>query len=194
MVSLQRSVARNEKTAVHLVRGSVLEYSGDALVNAANEGCVAGFGVDQAINDAGGAALKEARRALGGCETGRAKITPSFGLADRVKWIIHAVGPVYRATSPKQARLTVEAKDALLANAYREALDRAREVGARTVGFALLSAGVFRGDRSLVDVLAIGVETVAEYADPSFQEITVVAHTDEEQEALLQVASCVLVP
>lgn len=51
---------------------------GDAIVNAANEGCTGGFGVDEIINKSGGFKLKEARKLLNGCATGDAKVTPSF--------------------------------------------------------------------------------------------------------------------
>eukprot|EP00727_Mastigamoeba_balamuthi_P002058 m51a1_g1185 hypothetical protein (1278) ;mRNA; r:394182-401475 len=116
--------------------GSILGYHGDAIVNAANEGCVGGFGVDEAINNAAGAQLKEARKSLGGCPTGRAKVTPSFGHKN-VQWIIHAVGPVYRKNPIKDGPMTEEqqaalwaAKDELLVSAYKESLERAKELSA----------------------------------------------------------------
>jgi len=79
-------------TAVIIAAGSILDYTGDAFVNAANEGCTGGFGVDEQVNRAGGYALKEARKLLGGCPTGEAKVTESFEHR-KVKHIIHAVGP-----------------------------------------------------------------------------------------------------
>lgn len=200
----------------HLVaaRGSVVDFRGDAIVNAANEGCVGGGGVDGAINDAGGPALVEARKRLGGCPTGQAKSTPSFRLKPHVKLIVHAVGPAYRAP----LRGSVEGKDALLASAYLCALQEAVRSGASSVAFALISAGVFRGPRSLQDVLRIGFRTLlsamegeavcggtasgrdsaaggAGSADPAAAddstngplEVFLVAYTADEQEALKQV-------
>ena len=76
-----------------LTSGSILEYRGDAFVNAANEGCTGGFGVDEMVNRSGGFALKQARGALGGCVTGEAKVTAAFA-HKHTRWIIHAVGPV----------------------------------------------------------------------------------------------------
>ena len=78
-----------------LAAGSILEYTGDAFVNAANEGCVGGFGVDEMVNRSAGHALRRVRQTLGGCPTGEAKLTASFDHT-RVAHIIHAVGPVYR--------------------------------------------------------------------------------------------------
>jgi hypothetical protein len=66
------------ETRLTVCRGSILAFRGDAIVNAANEGCVTGFGVDEAVNRAaGGFLIKEARRGLQGCPTGQAKVTGS---------------------------------------------------------------------------------------------------------------------
>ena len=116
------------------------------MVNAANTGGVTGFGLDEMVNRAAGDfEIKRARRAFGGIATGDAKFTRSYNHS-KVKFIIHAVGPVYRANATGRGCST-EDKDRLLASAYRSALARAGELGAATVGFCLLSAGVFRGDR-----------------------------------------------
>eukprot|EP00581_Thalassiosira_minuscula_P008972 CAMPEP_0183707244 /NCGR_PEP_ID=MMETSP0737-20130205/3858_1 /TAXON_ID=385413 /ORGANISM="Thalassiosira miniscula, Strain CCMP1093" /LENGTH=217 /DNA_ID=CAMNT_0025934855 /DNA_START=91 /DNA_END=744 /DNA_ORIENTATION=- len=156
---------------LHAIAGSlVTDFVGDAMVNAANEGCVSGFGIDEAINKAGGYELIRSRRELGGCPTGQAKITPSFGLERRVKFIVHAVGPVYRnnrrflpfsgvGTSANDEHGWDE-KDTLLTSAYREALQRAAEADCRTVGFCLLSAGVFRGERPLEDIVGMAIEAL----------------------------------
>ena len=149
--------------------GSVLDFVGDAIVNAANEGCVGGGGVDGAVNDAGGKDLVAARRALGGCATGSAKSTPSYGLK-KVQHIIHAVGPSYHgwhqsAEEASTMGAEVAKKDTLLEAAYRAAVKEAAKLNARQVGFSLLSAGIFRGNRSLEDVLTIGIESVMAASD-----------------------------
>lgn len=181
-----------------LAAGSVIDYTGDAFVNAANEGCVGGFGVDELVNQAGGFELKNARKELNGCATGDAKITPAFAHA-RTRWIIHAVGPVYRASRIKKK--TEAELDEDLRNAYRCALRRAEEVGAETVGFCLLSCGVFRGERDLGEVIEIGMQSVVEelVADGAgserrscLREVTFVAYTDEEQGEACAVADKLL--
>jgi O-acetyl-ADP-ribose deacetylase (regulator of RNase III) len=176
-------------TLVRIARGTILAYSGAAIVNAANEGCVTGFGVDEAINRAAGDYdIKQARRELNGCDTGCAKSTGAFQ-HDKVQHIIHAVGPVYRYRFGVQhgtpaAEEWLESRDALLAIAYRAALLEAERLGAETVGFSLLSAGVFRGEKPLLDVLRIACESIAQFdAYEKCRDVTLVAYTaDEERE------------
>ena len=140
--------------ALLLVRGSVLAWRGDALVNAANEGCIGGSGVDGAVNDAGGAALVAERRTLGGCPTGQARSTRAHGLRT-VAHIIHAVPP-----DLWKYEFELRAGAALLKRAYAAALAEARRLRARTVAFSLLSAGVYRGRLSLHSVLSYGAQCI----------------------------------
>lgn len=184
----------NGRTKIVGVAGSLLEdFVGDAIVNAANEGCVGGFGIDERVNRAaGGHRMREARRALGGCPTGRAKSTDAFGdLRERCcRYVIHAVGPSYRRRYGDDD-VDVDARDALLRSAYRDALREARNLGdVETLGFCLLSAGVFRGERSLRDVVAIAVDALSEETDDDddrLETVTIYAYTKEEQEALASV-------
>ena len=79
-----------------------------------------------------------------------------------MKFIIHAVGPVYR-TNVLDKSLSEEEKDILLKKAYTSSLNCALEKKCRNIGFSLLSAGVFRGEKPLKDVIKIGVDTILEY-------------------------------
>lgn len=177
-----------------LAAGSALDYRGDVLVNAANEGCTGGFGIDEFVNKSGGPELKEARKELGGCKTGEAKVTRSFGHI-RTTWIVHAVGPVYRINALTQGFDEEDARaapylsslDPLLVSAYHAALGHARQLGARRVGFCLLSAGVFRGARTLVDVVQIGVRALAyalTHQPGSLEAVHLIAYSPEEQDVL----------
>ena len=179
---------------VLFVRGSITDFVGDAIVNAANEGCTGGFGVDEVVNRAAGHQLKEARKLLNGCPTGMAKVTPSFEHT-KVKWIIHAVGPVYRVNplnqhAPKtedEIRESFAVKDKLLASAYQESMARAKELGVQRIGFTLLSTGVFRGIRDIYELLALGVQAVVNSCYPGLKQVVFVAYTEEEQVALTRV-------
>eukprot|EP00760_Papus_ankaliazontas_P027593 PhM_4_TR3400/c3_g2_i1/m.29733 len=178
---------------VRALAGSVLEYQGDAIVNAANTGGVAGFGIDEMVNRAGGPELIMARRRFRGIDTGEAKICPAFN-HKKAKFIIHAVGPCFPRLSSEHIGLppsrTSEAeKEVQLAKAYENALLRAAENDCHTVGFCLISAGVFRGKRTLGDVLGIAVQSIAATVAqlPSLSEVALCAFTVEEQSALANV-------
>eukprot|EP00750_Incisomonas_marina_P033027 INCI9528.2.p1 GENE.INCI9528.2~~INCI9528.2.p1 ORF type:complete len:647 (-),score=130.09 INCI9528.2:1613-3493(-) len=164
-------------------RGSVVPFSGDAIVNAANQACLGGGGVDGAISKAGGPALLEARKRLPEkrkglrCATGDAKITVGGKL--QAKWCIHAVGPNYRTQMAAKGR-SVEHCDHLLQSAYQRSMEVAAENNVKTLAFSLISAGVFRGPRSLQEVLDIAVAGIVQADYEGLQEVHLVAFTIEE--------------
>lgn len=173
---------------LHIARGSVVDYTGSAIVNAANAGCLTGGGVDGAVNDRGGSALIEARKELPvlddrltRCRTGCAKTTIAGDLD--CEWVIHAVGPHYRMVDDE------DAADALLYSAYASSMQEARSKGLPDVAFSLLSAGVFRGDRPLECILRLGLLAVAAHAYPELEDVFLVGFTREEVSTLVQEAT-----
>ena len=117
----------------------------DAIVNAANSALAGGGGVDGAIHRAGGPEIMAACRTLGGCPTGDAKATTGGQLPAR--WVIHAVGPVWRGGGEGEAEL--------LASAHRRALAVAHELGARSVAFPAISCGIYGYPPELAAPVAI---------------------------------------
>jgi O-acetyl-ADP-ribose deacetylase (regulator of RNase III) len=119
---------------LELVQGDITAQDTDAIVNAANTTLLGGGGVDGAIHRAGGPAILAACRKLGGCATGDAKITPGGRL--RARFVIHAVGPVWRGGGHGEREL--------LARAYRRSLEVAVEHGLTSLAFPSISTGAYR--------------------------------------------------
>ena len=106
----------------------------DAIVNAANEGLWEGGGVCGAIfAEAGSKELTKACKAIGGCKTGSAVITPGFNLS--AKYIIHAVGPRWNGGNSGEPEQ--------LYDAYKSSLELAMENNCHSIAFPLISAGIF---------------------------------------------------
>ena len=149
---------------INISTGDITESTADAIVNAANSSLLGGGGVDGAIHRAAGPALLAACRELRsgaygqGLPTGDAVATPAFDLPAR--WVIHTVGPNARAgeTDPE-----------LLASCFRRSLDVAEELGAETVAFPAVSAGVYGWNPATVADVAL--RTVRDYPARSVQSV-----------------------
>lgn len=132
-----------------VVHGDITDQEVDAVVNAANQAMRGGGGVDGAIHRAGGRAILDdcIARFPHGLATGQAGWTTGGDLAAR--WVIHVVGPNYRAGQTDRTLLT---------SCYAHALRVADELGVRTIAFPLVSAGIYGWPRD--DAIAAAVDTL----------------------------------
>ncbi len=118
---------------LEIVRNDITKMQVDAIVNTANPKPIVGEGVDRAIHKAAGAELLVARKKIGAIATGKAEVTPAYGL--HAKFVIHTVGPVWQDGGHGEREL--------LTDCYANSLKLATENGCSSIAFPLISAGVF---------------------------------------------------
>lgn len=121
-------------SGISIKKIGITKLDTDAVVNAANSGLWEGGGVCGYIfHDAGSKQMTEACNAIGHCDEGSAVITPGFNLP--AKYVIHAVGPRWSGGNNNEPKL--------LYSAYMKSLIIAKENGIHSIGFPLISAGIF---------------------------------------------------
>eukprot|EP00814_Leptocylindrus_danicus_P004983 CAMPEP_0116026192 /NCGR_PEP_ID=MMETSP0321-20121206/13656_1 /TAXON_ID=163516 /ORGANISM="Leptocylindrus danicus var. danicus, Strain B650" /LENGTH=270 /DNA_ID=CAMNT_0003498847 /DNA_START=114 /DNA_END=926 /DNA_ORIENTATION=- len=196
---------KNGKGRLVISRGSVVDFSPSnqaksAIVNAANESCLGGGGVDGAISSAGGPKLARDRRNLPieknygvgvRCPTGQAIMTgPNKYGCLKVKYVIHAVGPNYHMYQTSQD--AVAYADSMLLSAYTMSLNWAKQAKLEYVAFSLLSAGIFSGRQKKRRLLEIAVRSILNY-DPydELKEIHICAYMDSEAKLLQDIVSAI---
>ncbi|HEU5204029.1 MAG TPA: O-acetyl-ADP-ribose deacetylase [Candidatus Limnocylindrales bacterium] len=169
---------------LELQQGDITRISADAIVNAANSALVGGGGVDGAIHRAGGPLIMadlERRYGRGRfCPTGSAVVSDSGDLP--AKWVIHAVGPVWRGGGAGEPEL--------LASAYRTSFRLAAELGATSVAFPSISTGVYGYPVDLAAQIAIDTVSEALALEPgSIELVTFVLFSRDTLEIFEEVLS-----
>lgn len=182
---VEEALIKGSQTVLTIVHDSVTNCTTGAIVNAANEGCLGGGGIDGQIGKLGGDLLYQARLALPilsgashgpRCLTGDAKLTISGDLP--CEYVIHAVGPRFNLHGPWEDEFK------LLEDAYKNALARAHEKNLESVAFCILSAGLYRGGCSLQRIVEIGLKSIIKNVYPGLKRVFFCAFTDAEREAI----------
>src|SRR4051794_36842489 len=164
-------------TILSAVQANITTLAVDAIVNAANSSLLGGGGVDGAIHRAAGPDLVHECRLLGGCKTGDAKLTKGYRLPAR--FIIHAVGPVWRGGDNGEPEL--------LASCYRRALEIAAEKSLTSIAFPSISTGIF--GYPIDEAAVIAVRTVRDHAADSLAEVIFCCFSDSDLSVYQRVLS-----
>jgi O-acetyl-ADP-ribose deacetylase (regulator of RNase III) len=157
-----------------LVRGDITNESTEAIGNAANSGLRGGGGVDGAIHRAGGPQIMEECKKIGGCPTGSAVITTGGKL--KAKYVIHAVGPIYKDGNSGEEKL--------LSGAYKTSLEIASKKGVKSIAFPSISTGVY--GYPIADASKIALKTVIDYLkeNPEIELVRFVLFSEESLKEL----------
>lgn len=158
---------------IELVTGDITKLAVDAIVNAANSSLLGGGGVDGAIHRAAGPELLAECRALGGCQTGEAKLTRGYRLPAR--YVIHTVGPRWRGGAAGEADL--------LAGCYRASLALAAAHDLRSIAFPAISTGIYGFPRAEASTIAVDESHRFLLGDDRIKRVLFVSF-DAETEAL----------
>jgi O-acetyl-ADP-ribose deacetylase len=161
-------------TTLRLVTDDIADQDTDAVVTAAHWRLNRGNGTDGTIHTKGGPKVYEECRRIGGCPIGDAVITTGGNL--KARYVIHAVGPVWRGGD--------EHEPELLASAYRRSLQVAVQNGLHSVSIPSISTGAFVYPMRLAAPIAL--KTIIGFLDAeqhSLDEVRMVLYTREDEKA-----------
>jgi O-acetyl-ADP-ribose deacetylase len=163
------------KKRLQVVKADITKLEVDAIVNAANRSLLGGGGVDGAIHRAAGPQLLDECRSLNGCETGQAKLTGGYNLP--AKFVIHAIGPVWRGGNNNESLL--------LESAYQHSLNLAQEKGCNSVAFPNISTGIYGYPKE--EAAAIAVRTTKIFLEKnSLPQLVIFCSFDDENFSIYQ--------
>lgn len=158
-----------------IIKGDIVRMNTQAIVNAANTSLLGGGGVDGSIHRAAGPQLLAECETLGGCETGKAKMTGGYKL--KADYVIHTPGPIWRGGRAGE--------DKLLASCYRSCLELAVENDIKSVSFPSISTGVYHFPVDKAAEICINEIMSFLGENQSLEEVRMVCYSDADYKVYL---------
>lgn len=158
---------------IEVLKGDITRLKVDAIVNAANTSLLGGGGVDGAIHRAGGKAILDECKVIGGCDVGEAVITTAGNM--QAKHIIHTVGPIWRGGNSAEAEK--------LYNCYTNSIKLARKHNLKTIAFPNISTGVYGYPKE--DAARIAIKAVSGTIENQLEKVVFVCFDDENYKIYL---------
>lgn len=157
-------------------QGDITTYAVDAIVNAANTTLLGGGGVDGAIHQAAGPELLEECKTLGGCDTGKAKMTKGYRLP--AKYVFHTPGPIWHGGDNYE--------DVLLKSCYEHCLKMGESENLKTLAFPSISTGVY--GYPVEEAAVVAVKAICDFLKWTqvVEEVTMVCHDEHTQKVYQQ--------
>ena len=146
-----------------ILHNDITNMETDAIVNAANSKLLEGGGVcGEIFSKAGRDELQKECTLLAPCAVGHAVITKGYNL--KSKYIIHAVGPIYKDGNSNE--------ETYLKSAYENSLKLAKDYNLKSIAFPLISAGIYGYPKE--EALNIAISTINEFLKDNEMDIYLV--------------------
>ncbi|SEQ32772.1 macro domain-containing protein [Natrinema salaciae] len=155
-----------------VIQGDIAAQSADVLVNAAGTSLRMGSGVAGALRRGAGEAINEAAMEMGPVDLGAVAVTDAYDLD--AEYVIHAAAMPHDG----DGRATAES----VRNATRNALEKADELGCRSLVMPALGCGVAGFD--LADGATIIDEEITSYESDALEDVVFIAYSDEEYDTI----------
>ncbi len=173
-----------EDREIELVTGDITDEDTDAIVNAANSHLAHGGGVAAAIVKAGGYEIQkesdEYVRKNGPVPTGKVAVTNAGKL--KAKYVIHAVGPIWRGGRNNEEKL--------LRSAVYNSLKKASELNLHSISLPAISMGIFGYPKNLgtVTILQAIKDFFEENPESTLKKVRIVNLLDDMTKEFIKAA------